>query len=459
MGKVMLVNGNALKIPLADGVVQCVVTSPPYWGLRDYGTATWEGGEKACLHTQERKNGRCSSTISGGQETNSHAQEPYRDICGKCGAVRKDDQLGLEETPEQYVARMVEVFREVWRVLRPDGVLFLNLGDSYNGSGGAGGDYNEGGLKEGQPRYPGRRIGNLKPKDLVGIPWMVAFALRADGWYLRSDIIWAKPNPMPESVTDRPTKSHEYVFLLAKNEKYFYDNEAIREGDQVFIRKASGYKSDEYKLAHIGNRQESGFASKDTVTVGRNRRTVWTIPTAPYSGAHFATYPPALVEPCIKAGTSERGCCAKCGKPWERVTEKGEFIPMRWKPGDDKTQQAQRLASGDKRNEPSATSAMVRGGVNERITLGWQPTCACPPSDPVPCIVLDPFAGSGTTLLVARALGRHAVGLDLSYNYLHDQARERLGLGQLERWIGGESKRNEKNGKVEDFSDLALFRE
>jgi hypothetical protein len=231
----------------------------------------------------------------------------------------------------------------------------------------------------------------------------------------------------------------------------------------VFIRKASGYKSDDYTLAHIGNHQKSGFASKDTVTEGRNRRTVWNIATAPYSGVHFATYPPALVEPCIKAGTSEAGCCLKCGEPWERVTTRdteyqggtGGFGDngSKWK-GQDNQSSGFRI-----QRNLNILRAQGRDHDNpfpQKVTLGWQPTCACQPSDPVPCIVLDPFAGSGTTLLVARALGRHAVGLDLSYNYLHEQARERLALGQLERWISGESK---KNGKVEDFSDLALFRE
>ncbi len=165
----------------------------------------------------------------GGKATNAAQIGGYGSTCGKCGARRVDSQLGLESTPEEYVANMVAVFREVKRVLRPDGVCWLNLGDSYNGSGGAGGDYSAGGLKEGQPKYPGRSVSALKPKDLVGIPWRVAFALQADGWWLRSDIIWAKPNPMPESVTDRPTKAHEYIFLLTKSATYYYDNEAVKE--------------------------------------------------------------------------------------------------------------------------------------------------------------------------------------------------------------------------------------
>ena len=242
--------------------VQCVVTSPPYWGLRRY---LPEG------HPDEAR------------------------------------ELGGESSPDLYVEHLVEVFREVRRVLRADGVVFLNLGDSYNGSGGASGDYNTGGLREGQPRYPGRNVNNLKPKDLVGIPWMVAFALRADGWWLRSDIIWAKPNPMPEPVTDRPAKSHEYIFLLTKNKTYFYDAYAVRE------ESAPNPNWTEPKEKHMSrtsgdgetSQKHSGFYRVGQAGSGRNRRTVWTIATKPYTEAHFATFPPALVEPCIKAGTKE----------------------------------------------------------------------------------------------------------------------------------------------------------
>jgi len=232
-----------------DEFIDCCVTSPPYWGLRDYG-------------------------VSG--------------------------QLGLEKTPEEYVAKMVEVFREVKRVLRDEGTLWLNLGDCYNGSGGAGGDYNKGGLKEGQPKYPGRKIAGLKPKDLVGIPWRVAFALQADGWYLRSDIIWHKPNPMPESVTDRPTKSHEYIFLLSKSAKYYFDQEAVKEEATGYDgRRDTLYKGGTKDMACTGQHQRWKRRKNDDTNYGgngngfkdhsgynklenpyvRNIRSVWTIPT------------------------------------------------------------------------------------------------------------------------------------------------------------------------------------
>ncbi len=234
---------------IPDGTVRCCVTSPPYWGLRDYGV---------------------------------------------------EGQLGLEPTPDAYVAAMVDVFREVRRVLADDGTLWLNLGDSYAGSWGNYSGQNRGNGTQREvvngslssPAWDGRekerpaasrKLDGIKPKDLVGIPWMVAFALRADGWYLRSDIIWSKPNPMPESVTDRPTKAHEYIFLLSKSAKYYYDAKACAEPTV--------------------NNLMSRYHNGDAPTT-RNRRSVWHIATHPYKGAHFATFPPALIEPCILAGSA-----------------------------------------------------------------------------------------------------------------------------------------------------------
>jgi DNA modification methylase len=341
----------------------------------------------------------------------------YRNTCGKCSAIRQDAQLGLEPTPEEYVANMVAVFREVWRVLRDDGTLFLNLGDSYNGSGGAGGDYADGGLKEGQPKYPGRKIGNLKPKDLVGIPWRLAFALQADGWYLRSDIIWSKPNPMPESVTDRPTKAHEYVFLLTKQARYYYDAEAVREDGSGRIpgNKTPTERRNNGGIEH-GAEEHGFFESQQYPANFRNRRTVWTIATQPYSGAHFATFPEALVEPCVKAGTSERGCCPVCGKGWRRVVEK------------EKPPTADTRTPG--RHTPTGNGKMSGAKTQEWInehpptTLGWLPACEHDAA-PIPCTVFDPFAGSGTVGVVAQKLGRSFTGLELSLDYI-GLANERI---------------------------------
>ncbi len=287
-----IITGDALTVlrAMPSDSVDCCVTSPPYWGLRDYGV---------------------------------------------------DGQLGLEPTPEAFVAAMVEVFREVRRVLKHQGTLWLNLGDSYATGGGRVGDCPGGGVQGekyrgdhgkdpksagiGPQTQPNRMpIVGLKPKDLVGIPWRVAFALQADGWYLRSDIIWHKPNPMPESVTDRPTKSHEYLFLLAKSERYFYDHEAIKE-DGIATNEhdatGPGYlapgqskqtgtrdKQRGHSRRHAGfNARWDGMTRLEQCSVKRNKRDVWTIAPKPFMGAHFAVMPEAMVEPCILAGCPAGG--------------------------------------------------------------------------------------------------------------------------------------------------------
>ena len=308
---VTILIGDCLDVlkTLPDCSVHCCVTSPPYWGLRDYGV---------------------------------------------------EGQFGMERTPEEYVAKMTAVFHEVWRVLRDDGTLWLNLGSSYasttKGSSGVGKNGSNKGTLIIDRRWqvpPG-----FKPKDLIGIPWLVAFALQADGWYLRQDIIWSKPNPMPESVRDRCTKAHEYVFLLSKSSRYYYDAEAVKE--------ESVYPDD--------NRKER--QSNARTYPYRNRRSVWTITPKPYRGAHFAVMPPDLAELCILAGTSKRGCCPACGKPWERVVDKANYT-----------------------------------------TVGWQPGCKCSAGLPVPCTVLDPFGGSGTTGYIASRNGCRAVMIELNPKY------------------------------------------
>ena len=297
---------------LPDGCIDCAVTSPPYWGLRDYGTATWEGGDVECDHKPKAASisTRPKGRLVGSTET-VDAGTVQRDC--HCGAIRIDSQLGLEKTPEEYVANMVNVFRDVRRVLADDGTLWLNLGDSYTsstkGSGGPSAKQvsNAGLFHNGSQRL----IPDTKPKDLVGIPWRVAFALQADGWYLRSDIIWAKPNPMPESVTDRPTKAHEYLFLLSKSARYYYDAGAIAE---AFADERMGnpgaYK---WSYGEVGIQQKGGLHNgdgrvagwnQDGSKTGRNRRTVWTVPSQPFPGAHFAVMPQALVEPCVLAGSA-----------------------------------------------------------------------------------------------------------------------------------------------------------
>ncbi len=353
--------------------VHCCVTSPPYFGLRDYGC---------------------------------------------------DGQIGLESTPAEFVAQMVAVFREVRRVLRDDGVLWLNLGDSYNAyNGGAGpsSSLSRGAQTKERPKLEtgyGLRVKSLKPKDLIGIPWMVAFALREDGWFLRQEIIWHKPNPMPESVTDRCTKSHEQIFLLAKSERYFFDSVAISEISES-AGKPLGFttgQADAINRKPSGNQLPENYRKERGDT--RNKRSVWTVTTKPYGGAHFAVFPPDLIEPCILAGTSEHGCCPDCGTPWRRVIEKDRKAT---RPGND-TKIGR--ASDDPDSPYERHSGTIVGNRDPQRhctvtkTVGWEAGCECGSGTQVPCVVLDPFTGSGTTAEVARKNGCHFVGCELNPEYL-----------------------------------------
>ena len=420
---VQILHGDCRKVlkTLPAESVHCVVTSPPYWGLRDYGVepSVW-GGDAGCSHDWEEqiwyteqsagKSGAEAFSEPGAENAERLKTARWRRAatCKACGAWR--GAFGLEPTPELYVAHAVEIFREVHRVLHPEGTLWLNLGDSYARDARKGqhkpGDcgkqayvYDSGGGRASacvdlQSEARGSSDGEvgrgdrapirngatgLKAKDLIGIPWMTAFALRSDGWYLRQDIIWSKPNPMPESVTDRCTKAHEYLFLLSKSERYFYDADAIREAatyDPDYTKMPDGWdtgpgghgsfhRNGREKGAKSGNKArkpasargvpidtngETNGAVAGSVPwegVTRNKRSVWTIGTAPFPEAHFATFPPALIEPCILAGCPEGG------------------------------------------------------------------------------IVLDPFGGAGTTGLVADRLKRNAILIELNPDYA-DMARRRI---------------------------------
>ena len=621
-----IITGDALielaKLPAES--VHCCVTSPPYYGLRDYGTATWDGGDPACTHAPEARGGRFSSPVSAKQASNAGSGTASRAEC-PCGARRIDAQLGIEATPDAYVAAMVAVFREVKRVLRNDGVCFINIGDSYHnyrvhkdgGQPPQGFHVDRHGQPESGGRNRGTRLDSIKEKDLIGIPWALAKALRdpyytgrikrevdrvwlaaiidgdgcffihkrkagtsayskfmrvdgteanysrtADtygvgleisntskrlidrvaeivpggtfttqgpdenarrkqmiyrwrlapnetkrlaqelyphlvakqhqarlifscpsngdagaaahqammdlhngsptsinfpappslfepGWYLRQDIIWGKPNPMPESVTDRCTKSHEYLFLLSKSATYHFDAAAIAE-NATADRPDMAIKGIRTGLAYlqqgpIANNSEKGRAAgnkrhkfvteyeasdteehrtksgilkiADTAYPTRNKRSVWTIATAPFPEAHFATFPPALVEPCILAGTSERGVCSACGAPWVRQTEReGEW-------------RAQHNRSAKHNGDVYRTNpggGIAGANVHRPIVdRGWFPSCRCPAADPVPATVIDPFLGAGTTALVADRLGRNAIGIELNPTYA-EMARQRI---------------------------------
>ena len=314
--------GNALDRlrEMPDCSVNCCITSPPYFGLRDYGTAKWEGGSVACDHrgepyrTKAAINANCGTGVD---RKNAEDFQPMGQTCSKCGARRIDSQIGLEAAPEQYIARLVDVFREVRRVLRDDGVLFVNIGDSYNAQPGQRKTTDKAGDKQatsiGSVGAPSRCVDGIKPKDLIGIPWMLAFALRADGWFLRQDIIWHKPNPMPESVKDRCTKAHEYIFLLSKSQRYWWDADAIREPsestDPRVARSSRTFagavqrNSDLERYGTTRGRTNQPCCNEN----GRNKRSVWTIASLPTPEAHFATFPIDLPELCMKAGCPEGG--------------------------------------------------------------------------------------------------------------------------------------------------------
>lgn len=397
------------KIPANS--VQCCVTSPPYWGLRDYGV---------------------------------------------------EGQIGLEETPQQFVDSMVSVFAEVRRVLRPDGCCWVNLGDSYAGKGQAIRQPDEKrssivGYLDNQPNRSAST--GLKPKDMAGIPWRVALALQESGWWLRQDIIWHKPSPMPSSVKDRCTTSHEYLFMLTKSPNYFYDYEAIAEpcsenthsrGHGLNPKAKAGTRSS-------GTRQNESFSGAVNGMVStRNARSVWERESfeiaewlqamraaecdesliqatlqqlygespdvwkighgGGYSGAHFATYPIELPTRCIKASVSEYGCCAECGTPWRRKLEK---VRVATRPGNGSKVNSQHDASEVGNRDPERH-------VTETRTVGWEPGCTCDTRETAKSVVLDPFMGSGTTALAAMNLGCEFVGCELNPEYVDRHIRERL---------------------------------
>jgi len=358
MGNYIIYNEDVISglAQIPNESVQCVVTSPPYWGLRDYGTAAWVGGDSTCNHYRDNKiSNQCltgEKNVEGGI-----GDAIYKDMCKKCGAKRIDQQLGLEKTPEEYVLEMVKVFREVKRVLKKDGTLWLNLGDTYSSS-------NESTIKSGNL---------IKPKDLVGIPWSVAFALRTDGWYLRSDIIYHKINPKPESVKDRPSQSYEHIFLLTKNAKYYFDYKSIQQEPSESYKKDKRlpgilrqrfYKNSKYLKEEYGSKEFKNLnipgqkpntmhllrakGQKDQYYEKVNCKDVWSIKTNNFKGAHFATFPPEIPVRCIKAGT-----------------HKGDTV-------------------------------------------------------------LDPFAGSGTTGEVALCLERNFIGIELNTRYVKELIIPRL---------------------------------
>ncbi len=482
MPRVVVHVGHVLDVlrRLPEASVHCIITSPPYYGLREYGLPpqVW-GGAPDCAHAWRTKllpagNGMTDSFMRGPSLNRASATRRAHAsaLCAHCGAWR--GSLGLEPSPWLYLEHMVQVFRDVRRVLRPDGTLWLNMGDSYASN--AAGPRPQSGFPSERDRAheaicasTAFRNDAIKVKDMLGMPWRLALALQADSWWLRKDVIWAKDNPMPESVADRPTSAHEYLFLLARSERYFYDADAIREphewlGNGGRLKTPSGWdtgpgahqglvgrypRTKTSRAPHAGGRRQAPEPGEPDAfhPRGRNKRSVWTIPTVPFElelcvacgtvyepeayhrlpalededaprrrcrcgahdawASHFATFPPDLVLPCVLAGTSARGCCPKCGAPWRRLVDRAYDNPGR------------RATNGPR----SLSRRDETAGFPVRLelacwTVGWAPACACPSSEPVPCTVLDPFCGSGTALVVAAKNGRDAIGVDLQRQYV-----------------------------------------
>ena len=343
---------------LEDQSINTCITSPPYWGLRNYND--------------------------------------------------EEKQLGMEDTPEEFTENLVKVFGEVKKVLRDDGTVWLNLGDSYS-SGGRTTTTNQSlrGDKDYGVTRPKPSKG-IKPKDLIGIPWRVAFALQQDGWYLRQDIIWHKPNPMPESVTNRCTKAHEYIFLLSKKPKYYYDHEAIKE-DAKYPQGPNSPQSIKKGKGEFGMDTRGGL-SKIGALAKKNKRSVWTVTTKPFKGAHFATFPKDLIEPCVLAGCPEKMCC-ECGTPYKRQMQKTGEFQRRW---------SKTIATAE--GSPHEGQSSMQ---NIYEDLGLQKQCDCQTNETKAGTVLDPFGGSGTTGIVAAQHNRNAVLLELNQEYV-DLAKARI---------------------------------
>lgn len=448
---------------LPDRSVHAVITSPPYFGLRDYETGEWEGGDPDCEHkgvggrgSYAKADGKSiyrGESLIGGSNRAHVAGAPHRggrsNECA-CGARRIDDQLGLEESPEEFVAALVEVFREVRRVLRDDGTVWLNLGDSYCGSpqGNHGKESTsaltnpdrQARVSEAAAQHrPNRRMRDwpgIKPKDLILIPARVALALQADGWWVRQEVVWSKPNPMPESVEDRPVRAHEAIYQLTKSDRYFYDFIAVRQTDRGKAAGNGFAGRQDHRIS--GDLAAGGTVEPWTPGGGRHLRDVWDVPeelisqfarwleeqppgspadvwritTKPYAGAHYAVFPPDLIEPCVKASSPKKACGA-CGAPWRRLYERIRHFESNAALAGTAPEDVGENGKWEGHENGGGPSVVRAGPVIEYRTLGFEPSCDCD-AEVVPGVVLDICAGSGTVGIVCGWHGRDFIGIELS---------------------------------------------
>lgn len=413
--------GDALSVlrTLPSESVQVCVTSPPYFGLRSYSTdpQVW-GGDPDHQHvwgdaiTTAYANKTGQQAMDGkvwdvGMNGPAHDRPRAAGAFCPCGAWR--GELGSEPTPALYLEHLLSIFDEVKRVLRPDGTCWVNLGDSYAGNSqqGGGGRGATSWLKNGKhgdadSQHRAGSAQGIPAKNLLLVPQRFAIAMQDDGWIVRSEIAWCKKASMPESVRDRPSSAWEHIWMFSKSARYFYDGDAVRQPGVEPDGRARGPK-----LYTDGGYHRNGIGSETlgTVTGSANLRNVWTIGPSPFADAHFATFPPEIPRRCILAGTSEKGACPACGAPWARVVERGANPDGI-------------LGRGNGRHihdfNPLAKGVHVDAASKH---IGWQPGCSCPPADPVPQVVLDPFLGSGTTAMVADRLGRDCVGIELNETY------------------------------------------
>lgn len=511
----VFLQGNALSVlkGLPPDFFHCAVTSPPYFGLRKYdgGVEVWDG-DGNCQHEWGSSVETGDNRFRAGHNAvvgaclNPRVWEGGKlgsDRCTRCGAVRC--QLGAEPTPELYISHLVQICTEVKRVLRPDGVFWLNIGDSWAGSNcGSNGYRAKTGLgSRPSDRYIGQKPGlpeGTKPLDMILVPSQLALALRADGWYIRSIVIWSKTNPMPESVNGwrwerhkikvsdsgrdeeawrvgangtpqqdhapdgsfqssavwqdcpgcpkcspnggyvlrkgswRPTDSYEQIFMLTKTGDYYCDREAVLEPSITSDSRRPYTSEGAWGVDGRPRKQRHGGEARSGDCSGRNLRSVWEFPTRPFKGAHFATFAPRLPELCIKSSASERGCCPGCGAPWARVIDRHSIGH-----GGD-TDCSYPAGTAASRLALLRQAAREQGGeyASDSRTLGWRPICSCPPADPVPCRVLDPFSGAGTTALACERLSVDSVSIDTSTEYIQ-MSRGRLAID--------EQRRSEKVGK------------